>query len=215
MRHDVVALLAVLITSACAKRDDCGELYDKITAAWDQGNPAFLGVQGPREDWVRGCRKDLAKIRELPMMKCVLGATGKKAVSKCITDSIVQGGEAPDTKSDVQLMMLAASTKEIYRRTGAFPKGHTGPMPGKPCCSFPDHRCPVSQDWATDPIWSALGVSITEPTPAQFSYDSDGTSATLSATYEMACDGKPVTSKSKIEVAPDGSLSQHWADDHH
>lgn len=68
-------LVAFVMTSACSKRDprdtgathaisddraardECGELYDKITTAWD-GNSAFIGVEGTRDEWVPRCRAD-------------------------------------------------------------------------------------------------------------------------------------------------------------
>lgn len=80
-------------------------------------------------------------------MKCVLAASGKDVVSTCITNGIMQAGEEPDTKSDYQLAMLGPPAKQVYRDTGAFPKGHAGPTPSRACCSYPDHRCPVSHDW--------------------------------------------------------------------
>ena len=57
-----------------------------------------------------------------------------------------------------------------------------------------DNKCPVSKEWASDPVWSALGFSIDGASAYRYQYDGkDGNSFTVTAVGDLDRDGQPAT----------------------
>jgi hypothetical protein len=99
-----------------------------------------------------------------------------------------------------QLEKLARAMKRSYTETAMFPVGKAGPTPSKPCCSYADHKCPSSpEEWQTSP-WKDIGFELVEPSSFQFTYESDGKAASVTATADVACNGTMKTWKLDASV---------------
>jgi hypothetical protein len=105
--------------------------------------------------------------------------------------------KAKATEAKLMLNKLSARAKMEFNTKQAFPKGSVPLTPAKACCSNPDHKCPANPaDWA-NPIWQALEFQIDEPFVFQYSYESDGQTATIKAVGDLDCDGKTATYEAK------------------
>lgn len=94
------------------------------------------------------------------------------------------------TEATLQLNKLQKNAKVYFVTNAAYPIGKAGPMPDKPCCSYPDKKCPVTKDWAANKVWADLDFQIDEPNQFQYLYDSaDGKTATITATGSPDCSG--------------------------
>lgn len=129
------------------------------------------------------------------------------------------------------LERMNVAVKKHAAELGAFPIGTSRqlPEPGvtgadwKGCCGGKssgdsvDNKCPVSKDWAADPIWAKLGVAVVEPSLFRFKYESqDGKSFVVTAEGDLDCDGRTAAytlagsldasgkASSKIEPPPPG-----------
>jgi hypothetical protein len=110
------------------------------------------------------------------------------------------GTRANVSPATIMLNRIGKSARRTYVETSAFPKGTSAELPTKPagagggCCAAPDHKCPVTNDWAADPVWSALDISLDEPSEYRFEYESaDGTSFKATAVGDLDCDGTEAT----------------------
>jgi hypothetical protein len=106
------------------------------------------------------------------------------------------------------LRKMTTALKAYAIETGAFPIGRSAALPrpnppdaaAKGCCGSTstgttvDHKCPVSKELASDPIWSKLDVSVDEPSWHRFTYESvDGKSFIITAEGDLDCDGDIAT----------------------
>ncbi|MFN0250740.1 MAG: hypothetical protein ACKV2T_27920 [Kofleriaceae bacterium] len=107
----------------------------------------------------------------------------------------------------VILKSISRTAKQIVEEKGALPEGSIGPTPAQPCCSTPEKTCPVDAAQWRDPLWDELFVSIDRPGYFQYSYQSDGTSFTASATGDVLCESKPVTFTISGAIGADGTLT--------
>ncbi len=103
-----------------------------------------------------------------------------------------------------ELDEIATSAKAFYNHHEAFPTGASKMLPernGNPigggCCGGKsvgdtiDNKCPVSTEWASDPVWKALVFSLDRPSLYRFKYESaDGKSFVARATGDADCDGE-------------------------
>jgi len=114
------------------------------------------------------------------------------------------GGVTRLSEAGRHLHRLGKNAKRVFAKSGAFPTGTAKTMPVAPtdhygaggCCGgksagSTDNKCPVAQDWASDPVWKALDFHIDEPTGYRYSYvATDGKSFTATATADLDCDGR-------------------------
>jgi len=103
------------------------------------------------------------------------------------------------TETKMVLGKMTIATKTHAAEFGAFPIGVSKqlPTPEKPdavmkgCCGSPTNKCPVSTEWASDPIWTKLGIALTEPMLYRYKYEStDGKAFTITAEGDLDCDGQ-------------------------
>jgi len=101
-----------------------------------------------------------------------------------------------------ELDQIADHAKSFFGDKHAFPTGTAKVLParnGNPigggCCGSMsdgktlDNKCAVSTEWASDPVWKALGFSLDKPSLYRFSYESaDGKSFVARATGDADCD---------------------------
>jgi hypothetical protein len=123
----------------------------------------------------------------LALALVLLAACGAKKESE---DYIRKSKSA---EAHIKLKSLALMAKNRVLDTGALPAGSAGPTPSQPCCSSADKKCAAdAADWK-QPVWEQLDFYSDAPGYFQYSYQSDGTSFTASATGDPLCDGRPLT----------------------
>lgn len=97
-----------------------------------------------------------------------------------------------------------ASTGSYPIADGALLPPH-GPGPGANCCGGKDGECaPAPAQFAADPGWAALGISIDQPTEYQYSFTSDGHTLTARAIGDIDCDGTSETWTLTMGIRADG-----------
>jgi hypothetical protein len=201
-------LATMLMTTACSKGDECQQFWDKAGPTMSKmAGDAAKKMAGAKDKFLEGCRKD-PKFKNDPMFKCVLGASGEAAVSDCMSKAFGDYmGKSKKTEAQLQLNKLAKSAKVYFAMEAAFPAGKAGPTPAEPCCKGPDHKCAAvpADQWAASEVWSKLDFQIDEPTLFQYSYESDGKTATATAVGDLDCDGTPVTYKLEMTAGADGA----------
>ncbi|MDX2089318.1 MAG: hypothetical protein SFX73_15795 [Kofleriaceae bacterium] len=194
MRMILVTMLAA--SAGCGgKGDDCQRFVDK-------SKPVLLGMGkdagrevGEKElaQMVSICRSS-DKAKADPVMKCVLDAKDESGVRACYGTAFGDYmSKAKRSEAELMLNSLSHIAKAEYVTNSEFPKGKAGPTPAKACCEQPEHKCAVVDDWAKDPVWTALGFSVDQPGMFQYTYESDGQTAKVTATGDLDCDGNFVT----------------------
>jgi hypothetical protein len=114
-----------------------------------------------------------------------------------------------------ELERIADGAKHAFSDKHAFPTGTAKVLPARNgetslaagCCGSKsagdqvDHKCPVSTEWASDPVWKQLGFSLDEPIDYRFSYESaDGKSFVVRAAGDADCDGEEAVFQLKGSV---------------
>lgn len=202
-----IALLPLLVTTACGgKGDDCQRF-------WDKSAPVFAKVGGDKpmpadakDKFLEQCRKT-DKMKNDPVFKCVLAASGDQAVAECTTKAF-SGYMDKSKKVEAQLMLnrLGKTLKAIHAENESFPIGKGGPTPATPCCKGEGGKCPVSEaEWNTQP-WQALDFISSEPGRFQYTYEStDGKTAKATAIGDLDCDGTTITYTLEMSIDATGT----------
>ncbi len=196
-------LLAACVICGCGKPDDCTKLFDRMASSTkDLADRKELAKN--KDDFLQMCHKEIDRIRKDRIMRCVLDASDDDAVTACVGKPFGEYMKRSKvSEAEIRLNAIAKSAKRVYGDTSAFPTGTSKVLPdrnGNPvgggCCgsmgsgSNVDNKCPPSKDWAGDPVWSALGFQIDEPTLYRYKYESaDGKTFTATATGDADCDG--------------------------
>lgn len=136
----------------------------------------------------------------LALLAVALAACGAKEASE---DYI---RKSKQVEGRVKLKGISRNAKQIVDEKGSLPVGSIGPTPAQPCCSSADKKCPVNHDDWKHPIWDELFVYVDAPNYFQYSYQSDGTSFTATATGDVMCEGKPTTFTITGKIGADGKL---------
>lgn len=187
-------LLAIVVVAVgCSKGgDDCQRLLDKM---WPiLGEMAKGDIDAQKDKFLTECRKD-GKMKNDPMMKCVLDASGDDAVKACMKKSFEDyGTKAKATEAKLMLRKLQKNAQVYFVTNATFFKGKTGPSPAKACCEQAGGKCAVEASlWTSDPVWSALDFQIDIAHLFQYSYESDGLTVKATAVGDPSCGGQPVT----------------------
>jgi hypothetical protein len=110
------------------------------------------------------------------------------------------------SEAERRLEKIEKRAKTVFTEGRAFPIGTAKTLPESPnpnmkgCCGGKsggnqvDNRCPVTTEWANDPVWMALGFSLDEPSNYRYTYQSsDGKSFTATAVGDLDCDMQEAT----------------------
>ena len=103
------------------------------------------------------------------------------------------GDNAGRAEARLQLTKVGKNLKAYWIAMTRFPTGKTGPLPADDCCKSADHTCAVTNAWQNDKIWNDLDFMVMEPGHFRYSYESDGTAATVTAVGDPDCDGTSTT----------------------
>jgi hypothetical protein len=200
-----ILVLCVALAGCGGKSDDCSKLVDRMMPIMKE----MMGKDADKMDmgksaFLEECRKN-DKMKNDPVMKCVLDAKDDAAAKSCLEggfNAYKKKGKA--TEADLHLNAIGKYAKLTFGETGKFPIGTAKTLPmrnnealGGGCCgsmssgSGVDGKCPVSTEWASDPVWKALSFTIDEPSLYRYSYTStDGKSFVATAAGDADCDGK-------------------------
>ena len=193
-------------TSAADNVDRCPEYIGKLVPAMAKLPPPD-GWSAPSAakiaKGVKHCHDDPKVLLE-PTAVCMLNAKDDAAVDDCATQWLkLWRANAKEVEGQFGLEILSDALKANAREYGKLIVGKAPLTPTVPCCQQAHQLCaPVAQDWAT-PIWQALFFKPENgESRFQFSYDSDGTTATLKAIGDMNCDGHSVEFVSHVTMNP-------------
>jgi hypothetical protein len=167
------------------------------------------GKQLSAEDQAKGlqqCRDAIKAGKPDPSLDCILEAGDNATVKACMVNPIKDYKHRSEaTEAKLQLNKLATLVKSAFIETSRFPAGKTALTPATPCCKQPDQKCAANAaDWS-DPTWKALEFQMDEPFRYQYSYDSGGKSATITAVGDPDCGGKTETYTAAVTVGSDGN----------
>lgn len=201
-----VVVSALVGSAACGKGDDCQKFWDKTAPMMSKMGGDKKMFADAKDRFLKECR-DGAKMRNDPTFKCVLGAGDEAAISACMGKAF--GDYASKSKmieAKLQLTKLGKNLKVYFQTESTFPAGKAGPMPAAACCKGEGGKCAAvpADTWAADPIWNKLDFIIDEPTRFQYSYESDGKTATATAVGDLDCDGTMITYKLDMTVDASG-----------
>jgi hypothetical protein len=159
-------------------------------AAKQAGKPA---TKPDMTEMVRECKKAVAKGDDAGI-DCVLHAADRAAVRACVDEGVkAYQAKLKRVEASLAIHKLRRNLQLYVTEASAFPTGKAATLPDKPCCPQPDQRCAVTDAWAKDPLWSKLDFQVDEPSRFQYSYQSDGKTAHVTAVGDPSCDGKPIT----------------------
>jgi hypothetical protein len=205
--------VSLLGMAGCGGGPSCEDAVDNAMKQYGFGGSTY-GAQ--RASAIKKCKDDSWSE---PLRACVKSASSRNAVDECerlaTKASSKSSIEAYDdymkkskrSEAELNLGALQKSLKVAFIENAAFPTGSAPLTPATPCCEHsPDRKCPPAMDqWAGNPIWSALDFEIVEPSLFQYSYEStDGKVAIVKAVGDLDCD----TTMSEYELrceAPEGN----------
>jgi len=201
-------LLLVALLGACSKAesgDDCERFFARSKPVFDamakDKGKAMTDADAAR--FLSECRTHQGKPgnKDEALMKCVLAASDDDKIKSCWTDALGDYmKKSKKTEAQLQLNKLGKNLKVYYITNDKFPVGKTGPTPDKGCCGQPNAKCAVTTAWATDKVWQELDFQIDEPNLFQYSYESDGKTATATAVGDLDCDTTMITYTLKVSV---------------
>ena len=186
---------------APAKTVDCAKLLDKVAPIFMEGKTL---TADERAKAVADCQNDVAKNPNDPVMLCMMDAVGKTAIMDCVKLADVEHHKARKTEAELQLNKIGKNAKIFFITNAEYVKGTAKQLPDAPCCLGPNNKCPVTDLWTKDPVWSNLDFEIDEPNQFQYSYTSDGKTFHAEAVGDLDCDGIMITYKLDGE-APNGN----------
>lgn len=93
--------------------------------------------------------------------------------------------------ANIHLKSIERGAKRYFVEMAAFPVG-SATSPDRPCCSYPDQRCPTGYRRSSDRVWQQLDVTLDDD-KFQFSYQGTSTTVLVTASGDPDCDGKTVT----------------------
>lgn len=193
-----LVILVVMVAGCSKKQDDCQRFVDRsksvIEGFMKEGSKELKSSD--LDQLVEKCRKEHGKPgnKDDELMTCVLAAKDDAAVNACWAAAFGDyRSKGKKTEAQLQLNKLGKNLKVEFVTNAEFPKGKTGPTPAEDCCKGPDGKCPVTDAWAKDPVWSALDFEMYDPHRFRYTYDSDGKTATATAIGDLDCDGTAIT----------------------
>jgi len=139
---------------------------------------------------IEACKAPDAKDDREKLIACVNAASNDDAVRECWfpkpTDEGRDSGPTRKSEAAIYLNKLGKNAKVEWATSAEFPKGKAGVLP--PACPC-GHKCPVTDAWSKDPIWTALDFQIDEETHYTYTYESDGKTFRATASADLDCDG--------------------------
>jgi hypothetical protein len=192
-----IAIVAVF-GIGCTKNagpDECQryvERAEKVTLeAMGDGSAKPYQIDGQ----AKICRDQVSRGHRPPALDCVLAAKDDATIRACLGLNVAAiANDMVTWKTDQakqHLLAIAEGAKAAHARTASFPVGDAPPTPPTSCCAPPDYKCVWPR--TAPPIWDALSFKIEKDFYFHYSYRSDGTTFTATATGDPACDGKNVT----------------------
>jgi hypothetical protein len=114
--------------------------------------------------------------------------------SKDAADDYVMKSKATEAK--LMLNKLGKMAQMYFMERGQFPAGKVPLTPAAPCCKGAKGECaPDPAQWQAAEPFKALDFIVDMPHRFQYSYESDGKTATATAVGDLNCDGKTITFK--------------------
>jgi hypothetical protein len=98
-------------------------------------------------------------------------------------------------KEPARFLEAVGTAARVYHATnGGYPVGQTAWTSTRRCCYHHNRICETDpQEWAADPIWSALGVTLESPHRFLYQYTGTRDRFEVLAEADLDCDGQKTT----------------------
>lgn len=143
---------------------------------------------------VEECRKK----PDDPIVPCIVAAKDDGEVERCLKP-------APKGEPGDQLDQAAENLRTYFFIHETFTDQNIGLTPAKPCCQFPDRKCPpetAPNEYLTD----ILKLDLSKERLFQYRFESTSKKAVIEAVGDRDCDGTTVTYRRELEWRADGSM---------
>jgi hypothetical protein len=179
--------------SAAPAGDRCTVAVDKLFAmmkrkGFDDDDPSR------RMRAIEGCRAH----PEDPTLACLLGAKDDAAVEACVTP-------APKGEPQDQLEQMTQSLRTYFYVHETFTDQNVALTPAKPCCQFPNKKCPPEAA-PNEILTNILELDLSKEREFQYRFESTDKKAVIEAVGDRDCDGKTVTYRRELEWRADGNM---------
>jgi len=101
--------------------------------------------------------------------------------------------KARTTEAKLLLRTIGRNVRRVFADRSVFPGGTEPLTPAKPCCEYPDHKCPVDRAAWQHGVWSELDFNVPEPHVFRYSYTGTALEFTATAVGDPDCDGSTKT----------------------
>jgi len=123
--------------------------------------------------------------------------------------AVKMSGNIEKTKrTDLQLAFkqMSHDLKQYTVEHAGYPVGTSTLFPDKPCCEFPDSKCPAqpTSQWLNQPGWRDLAFHIDEPTHYRYRYTGTSKEATITAVGDPECSNPKKETKLHATIDANG-----------
>lgn len=178
--------------SAAPANDPCPVVVDKLFAF--SKRKGFEGDATQRARAIEGCRASL----DDPAVACVLAAKDDAAIEACLTP-------APKGEPLDQLEQMTQELRTYFFVHETFTDQNIGLTPAKPCCQFPNKKCPPEAA-PNEILTQVLKLDLSQERDFQYRFESTSKKAVIEAVGDRDCDGKTVTYRRELEWRADGNM---------
>jgi hypothetical protein len=191
MRILLVGVLGVAASAsvACGGGNTCEDAIANASKLYGFGGATYASM---RAQGIEKCKSEKWPDK---MRSCVAAAKTRSDVDGCekYANESTAGAD-PDNRgrrseAELNLKAIEKSLKVNYIEMAEFPRGSAPLTPATACCEGPNHKCAADPAaWMGNEVWDKLDFSVDEPGYFQYSYESDGTKATVKAVGDLDCD---------------------------
>jgi hypothetical protein len=172
--------------------DVCTTAVDKLFG-WIERKQGVESDKSQRDRVIAECRKDSNDARA----KCLAAAADDAAIEACMTPK--PRGEPID-----QLDLITRSLRTYFFVHETFTDEKLALTPAKPCCQFPNKKCPP--ETAPAKWWSVIDLDLSTERNFQYRFESTDKKAIIEAIGDRDCDGKTITYRRELEWRSDGNM---------
>jgi len=186
-------------SAAVAASDDCTKVMDKVAKMLS--SKGYDMEPDEKAAAIASCRETPTD----PSIKCVLAATDDAAIEACMTP-------APKGEPIDQLDSVVENLRTLFFIHETFTDKKLPLTPSKPCCKFPNKKCPP--ETKPDAHWAVIEKSVdgksqelvSKERNFQWRFESTSKKAVIEAIGDLDCDGKSVTYRRELEWRGDGNM---------
>jgi hypothetical protein len=178
--------------AAASANEPCAIAVEKVFAYLKK--QGYDGDPSERGRALEECRKK----PDDPIVPCVVASKDDGELERCMKP-------APKGEPADQLDQAAENLRTYCFIHETFTDQNIGLTPAKPCCQFPNRKCPpetAPNEYLTD----ILQLDLSTERLFQYRVESSSKKAVIEAVGDRDCDGKTVTYRRELEWRADGNM---------